>query len=190
MQHFDRFLKLVSCINSDQVCKAIQGNTVKLDRLEEEGVLHPGNFFQLRYVWTWPQYCFEMIGFHTKTSLYTSNFFRQPRFASHSNWCRYESLMESPRASTLALLHFLGHQPTGQVKKFLVFFLLLILLTTGCIHSASYQFLFKAKLFWTNQEKLRDYNFLIITGMQDIRELKSHFMEERRGYLSTFRSKN
>ena len=29
--------------------------------------------------------------------------------------------MESPRASTLALLHFLGHQPTGQVKISLVF---------------------------------------------------------------------
>ena len=28
--------------------------------------------------------------------------------------------MESPRASTLALLDFLGHHPTGQVRKFIV----------------------------------------------------------------------
>jgi len=77
------------------VCKAVLDNKVELDHLEDEGVLHPGNFFQLRY----------------------------------------ESIMESPRASTLALLHFLGHQPTGQ----------------------------------------------------EIKELKRHFMEERRGYLSTFR---
>ena len=30
---------------------------------------------------------------------------------------RYETIMESPRASTLALLQFLGHQPSVQVRQ-------------------------------------------------------------------------
>ena len=46
-------------------------------------------------------------------------------------------------------------------------------------------------LFWTNQAKLA-WKFIVFfnnSGMQEIKELKRHFMEERRGYLSTFRSK-